>query len=632
MAKTQIDVNVAGHRIHRDWENVTVSLRKGDRVVPGVFSRMVFHGRFAQFTFMVEGAIGATFDLAVTVHAPFGRDEANQPTQERIAPFDLFELKQTFTLDRAGFLSTPHHHPLFHVEPSVGTSRAAHFSFTILCDWLDVTSLYLHAHPERVKRDLFSDVAAHTEVVDGKPRFRKEAFGGCELRLLEGGSGAIFAVLIPPCIRPELTGVSLIVFLKERDETFTDLHDVSLLSAGRYLMSFGDGTRLRERSGPPLLPTVEPDPYRGFHRPCGKDPFAPGPMSALTVENFCQCIQYTPHLRIGEQLAASKREAIFVMRIPCGATHVRESDHMAADGRGEASALLDRLRVFGAIGRSTGPRVRLDKLIIAGHGSGATLALHAFDENRDDYDEAWLFDPDHIEKAGKRLDRPANGAKIRLVGGDSHPWLMSKMKQLGDDPPAADVHTIPTRVGDVTVWPRTPAFWARSKAYMSAYASYDYHEGQGVVRWERPVDRLSFAEHARLLAAGPLAPDKRFDTRASALSGIVEIAEPNFEKTATVTLAGLLQNGAWTRATSFTGQCLEELTSQMLAGLRDARASSEQQFFAVAGRIADAATIRRREWSILGWQALSDGAEEKPSDYKSYFELCLRFSGCREGA
>lgn len=613
-----------GTRVH---ENVEVVLRQNNVALHA--TRLANEGIYGVFEFLAEEAVGASFEAVVTLRSPFQRDPSGRVTPELLVPFDLHEVRQRFTLSRAGQPTPePTPHPQVKFMPSVGTAASASVTLRFHTNLVDVTALYLTALRDRAARDLFHDVDAHVEVVDGKPTFKTDAFGGCIVRLLTVSRGDVLWVAIPPSLDTNSTRASMIRFLPDRDESYRDVFDVSLAATMRALASYGDSDRFRLPDSP-TLPTLERDGYHGFSRPNGRGdgPFRVGELNA---DNYVNHQQDFPFLRICEQLANSGRKAVLVLPVPSGNITTSERVSHAANIRtGVGASVLEVLQGGGLVGRADGALVTLDKFILAAHGASGPYAIHEFDDNRDDFDELWLFDPDHIERSWHRLDRATN-AKMRFVAGDAHPFLLERTANLGGAPPQPGVHTIPTSVGNITLWPRTATFWARSKSYALANQPR---------RWNAETNRIEPRDWTpSVMSAADVDRARRsrewtvFGHPISEAIGLVEVAAESTSTSSQLTIACVLANDSWSPDTTIEGCTMNEIAVGLVIGLGHRRASSARQFHRAIEEIVESAHIRRREWSVFGWQALSDGDEENEADYKSYFELCLHFSGIEQGS
>jgi hypothetical protein len=604
-----------GSRLH---ENLALTLRQNGTAL---HAQVTPYSTAVDYVFSAEEAVGAIFEVVVTVGSPFGRDERGRPTTTPLVGFDLLEIRQRFTIDSAGVVSfSPEKHPLVERGSAVGTAGATNSSLVFNTNAVDVTAFYLATSRAAFERDFFADYDAHVEVVDGKPQFKAADFANCTFRLLGYGVG-VKGVLIPPAVTRETTSVGLVELFKERDQPYTDVFDVNLFSLGRYVLSFGDGQAMRDPHGMRTVPTLEADPFHGFVRPMGADPRVP-----VRLSEHPERVGFNghPRLRIAEQLVASGRKAIVMITVPFDHAIEQVARH---DFRDNIRTLYSSELALLKVGGHLGGEAALGKVIFAGHGAGAVLSTYEFDDNRDDVDELWLFDPDHIDRLWPMLDRAGN-ARIRLVGGDSHPFLMTKIDGLGGQQPAATTHTLPTSVPSTTIWPRTSAFWARSKAYTHAYALPTYLRDRGVVDFVPParIDQVPTASFDAARAAGRHAEALTLTTVHSDRTGAFEIADGDVSAKVDVRVAAVLDNCAYTRPRVLDGQCPQEigLTIEFFAEGR--RSASEQEFYRHIDRVVEGASIRRREWSLFGWQALSDGTEENEADYKSYFELCLHFS------
>jgi hypothetical protein len=339
-----------------------------------------------------------------------------------------------------------------------------------------------------------------------------------------------------------------------------------------------------------------------------------------------------PRVRLAQQLADSNKVAILVLVVPHGRAWVEPApSSQASDWRQTVGQYLEIFRGMGLVGQADGARVELGKLVYGAHGSSCPGVVSKFAANRDDFDELWLFDPEGIEPQWPALDHAGN-ARIRLIGGQSHPFLLSKMADLGDRAPGDDVHTIPASPANVTVWPRTATFWTSSKAYLSAFPAFEFSkDANRVQRREVTVDALSASEVENLRSEGPRGSGRMAESAITASTGIVRIEPEGGGPSASITLAGMLDNGAWTRTRTFEGYCLSELVMGYVAEFGEHRAQSETQFYMGFDWVVKTASARRREWALFGWQAQADGDDEDESDFKGYFQLCLEASQFESG-
>ncbi|MFO0554037.1 MAG: hypothetical protein U0271_36995 [Polyangiaceae bacterium] len=617
------------------WANSVVSLRQSHSAIQNDEDGVAIHCEFwgidgtdGLFEFLIEEATTSHFLLSVDVAPRSAVDRLGRPIEDGVPR--LLQLRQRFSIGERGAVEATVH-PLVYFDTMIEAGGRNQLLIVLRSEVHDVTDLFLRTMQARFREAFFATTDGHVVERDGRKRFSRDDFGGCEVRLTEDVDGKVEVILVPPAVEASDERVA-IVDLHIAVPAYSGLTDVDLIAVSRLIGSFGDGLAMRDRRSP-TLPTLRADTYRGFRRP-GAAPSATEhiPVEVDDTEHIDSVVeQLLPRVRLAEQLARSGKKAVVNIHLDRSTTlpRRRHGRYPGDYGRGaprlNTAHLLGWLHGHGLIGSPDRATPTLDKLVYAGHGAAGKVAALSFAQAKSEVDELWLFDCDEIQSIWPYI-RERGTTKLRLIAGRRahHQFLLQRMSALGDSAPADDDFTIPTSVGDATVWPRSETFWTKSIAYADAYP-FIYWSNDVMKRAHYILDEVEAAALDEGRRQGEDATT--YAVRGvSARLGLLRVV-PKPDPADRFTLAAWRANGHWTAQKTFAGFAMGELCSAY--GYE--RPHTDNQFFRRFDTMVRHASIRHLAWSLFGWQAVSSDKTEARSSFKSYFELCLQHSGIQSG-
>ncbi len=603
---------------HRFLAGIEVTLTAGGSAVPPVQgSGKSGKPRLGLYKFDVDPLGGTSFELTVRVPAPGARE--GRPKVEE----PLVELTQRFHIegDATPVPESPATgwHPRVRPMTGTGAGKAGLVGLELDLSFIDVTAYLLATRAEAVACCFFRSVDDHTEEVGGKRAFLPRDFGDCRVRLFQhtAGEPGVFAVLVSPGFDGSERGVDGVLFQKPSEGSgYADVDDVDLFSLSRYITSFGDGTVWDDCNLAEDYGKVEDDGWFGYYHPTVSDE-PPRRIADLPSEKPDRGWSLVPRCRFAQQIGRSGKKVVFLMPIANGSNFgVTGGSHLRARWR----SVLACLQGEGLVGDDTRAEVTLRKLAVGGFSAGGQVAFSAFQLNRDEIDEVWMFDPIGIEANFSLVAEWCTGdRRARFIAGSTFRFADAHRAELKDDPPAEPTNTIPERPGPATVWPRHSTFFRRSEVYARASA---WAEKKG--SWVPVARKLDTIAEAEVRAKGAVitTPAER---RPSVRTGFREVSmEPDGDADEdALHVVAILPNQTPTsiRALPFANSTD---VAERLMFVTDTPVQTSREFGELVELLERGTGSLLHQWVAFGGQSVGD--TEDPERWSGYLELCLRFS------
>lgn len=603
---------------HRFLAGIEVSLSAGGNAIPPVSSGgKSGKPRLGFYQFDVDPLSDTALELKVRLPAPApkkGRPKFEKPLVE-------FTQKLHIEGDATPIPESPSTgwHPRVRPTTAAGAGKSGVVGLELDLSFLDVTAYFLATRPEQFTTYFFRSLDDHTEEVEGQRAFVTDDFGGCALRLLQhtAGEPGVFSVLVSPGFDGTERKVDGILFQKPSEKKgYADVDDVSLYSLARYVASFTDGTAWDKGGAIRYFGKVEDDGWFGyFHPTVFKEP--PRKIADLPDEYVDRGFAGYPRCRFAQQIGRSGKKAVFVMPI------ANESNFGVTGGanlRTRFASVLACLQAEGLVGDASRAEVTLRKLAVGGFSAGGEVAFSAFQANREDIDELWMFDPKGLEANFSGVATWCKGERrARFIGGMSFKFMHAHRDELNDPAPAEVTHTIPESPGPATVWPRHPTFFRRSEVYARAYAFVD-----ATGPWVPVALKLDTIAEAEVTQKGAVITSPAVGT-ATQKTGVREVimeAKEGVDENA-IHLVAILPNQTPTaiEATPFSNST--EMAEHFIVTLK-APIQSARQFQELSQKFRSSTWTGLHQWVVIGGQSIGDA--EDPEDWAGYLELCLRFS------